>query len=280
MKKHSVSLFVLLLAISTLLTACDGNKKKSLRLEFTTANANETIYLFADTTKPGANLQIDFTYIQKASDARVKDTLNGLFQQLCLGDDYRTMQPQEAVERYKEAYAADYRKLEPMYSKDREEKESNATMESWYSYYRTVKGSLCFQNDALLVYRTDETEYTGGAHGTSLSRFYNISLAKLRPLHLADLFIDDYKAPLTDLLWNQLMADNHVKSRAELEDMGYGTSGELEPLENFAIDATGITFYYNVYEIAPYVMGLIKISLPYEAIAPLLKEGVREQYSL
>ena len=43
----------------------------------------------------------------------------------------------------------------------------------------------------------------------------------------------DYKEALTDLLWKQLMADNNVNTRQELEDMGYATTGDLEPIENF-----------------------------------------------
>lgn len=40
----------------------------------------------------------------------------------------------------------------------------------------------------------------------------------------------------------QLMADNNVSTRQELEDMGYATTGDLEPIENFYLDPTGITF--------------------------------------
>ena len=81
----------------------------------------------------------------------------------------------------------------------------------------------------------------------------------LSPIHLGDLFEGDYKEALTDLLWKQLMADNNVSTRQELEDMGYATTGDLEPIENFYLDPTGITFYYNVYEIAPLRMGQFHI---------------------
>ena len=92
----------------------------------------------------------------------------------------------------------------------------------------------------------------------------------LGTIRLDDLFEGDYKEALTDLLWKQLMADNNVSTRQELEDMGYATTGDLEPIENFYLDPTGITFYYNVYEIAPYVMGATKITLSYEDIAHLM----------
>ena len=82
----------------------------------------------------------------------------------------------------------------------------------------------------------------------------------------------DYKEQLTDLLWNQLMADNKVATRQELEDMGYVTTGDLTPTENFYLSKDGITFYYNVYDIAPYVMGPVKITLPYEMMQHLLSD--------
>lgn len=66
------------------------------------------------------------------------------------------------------------------------------------------------------------------------------------------------------------MADNNVSTRQELEDMGLRHHRRSGAIENFYLDPTGITFYYNVYEIAPYVMGATKITLSYEDIAHLM----------
>ena len=68
------------------------------------------------------------------------------------------------------------------------------------------------------------------------------------------------------------MEDNKVSTRQEVEDLGYGSTGELEPTENFYLTPQGITFYYNIYEIAPYVMGPTSITLPYERIQHLLND--------
>ena len=40
----------------------------------------------------------------------------------------------------------------------------------------------------------------------------------------------------------------------------------------FILSKDGITFYYNVYDIAPYVMGPVKITLPYEMMQHLLSD--------
>ena len=67
-------------------------------------------------------------------------------------------------------------------------------------------------------------------------------------------------------------ADNKATTRQEVEEMGYTSTGDLEPTENFYLSEKGITFYYNIYEIAPYVMGPVEITLPYEIMSHLLSD--------
>lgn len=274
MKKQNVSLLVFLLATSGFFFSC-GNimNKNTGALKFDSIAVNETTHLFGDTAKPSSNLIINFTYATQSSDVKLKDSLNSFFLSLCFGDKYRTLTPQEAVEKYKETYVTNYRNdLEPMYKKDEQEPENKESMLSWYSYYKTIESQVQFYQKDLLVYRTHYDEFTGGAHGVYNTTFLNIDLNSLEPIRLEDLFIPDYKEALTDLLWNQLMADNHVTTHQELEDMGYATTGDLEPTENFYLNEEGITFYYNIYDITPYVMGPVKISLPYEAVQRILNK--------
>lgn len=274
MKKQTVSLLVLLLAASGFFFSC-GNivNKNAGALEFDSIQVNETAHLFGDTAKPACNLVINFAYVSKSTDERMKDSLNTFFLSACFGDKYMTMTPEEAMKKYTEKYVTDYRKdLEPMYKKDEQDKEDDASMEAWYSYYKGIESHVQLYTKQLLVYRIDYNEYTGGAHGIYMSSFLNMNLQTLSPIRLDDLFVNDYSEALTDLLWNQLMADNKVTSRQELEDMGYVTTGNLEPTENFYLGKEGITFYYNVYDIAPYVMGPVKITLPYEMMQHLLSD--------
>lgn len=183
------------------------------------------------------------------------------------------MPPKEAVDQYAGKYISDYRNdLEPMYKKDEQEKEDESSMEAWYSYYKYIKSQVQLYTKHLLVYRYRYEEFTGGAHGIYMTTFLNMDLRTLSPIRLDDLFVSDYEGALTDLLWNQLMADNKVTTRQELEDLGYATTGNLEPTENFYLSPEGITFYYNVYDIAPYVMGPVQITLPYEMVQHLLSD--------
>lgn len=274
MKKQTVSLLVFLLAASGFFFSC-GNimNKNAGALEFDSIQVNETAHLFGDTAKPACNLVINFAYATKSSDEKLKDSLNTYFLSACFGDKYMMLAPQEAVKKYTEKYVNDYRKdLEALYKKDEQDKEDNASMEAWYSYYKSIESHVQLYIKHLLVYRIDYNEYTGGAHGIYMSSFLNMDLRTLSPIRLDDLFVGGYNEALTDLLWNQLMADNKVTTRQELEDLGYATTGELEPTENFYLSKEGITFYYNVYDIAPYVIGPVQITLPYEMMQHLLSD--------
>ena len=274
MKKQTVSLLVLLLATSGFFFSCDNIMNKGTgALKFDSLQVNETAHLFGDTARPACNLTLHFTYATQSTDAKLKDSLNTFFLSACFGEKFLTLSPEEAVKTYAEKYVSDYRKdLEPMLLEDEKNKEESASIGAWYSYFKGIESKVQLYKKHLLVYRIDYNEYTGGAHGIYLSTFLNMDLRRLSPVRLDDLFVNDYKEPLTDLLWNQLMADNNVATRQELEDLGYGSTGELEPTENFYLTPEGITFYYNVYEMTPYVMGATEIAMPYEAVQHLLSD--------
>ncbi len=275
MKKQYVSLLTLFFTVCVFFVSCTNKGDKNAgNLSFDSIQVNKTVHLFGDTAKPACNLIINFQYVAKAIDKKTQDSLNTIFLSACLGDTFAITPPKTAIQKYSEKYINDYRRdLEPMYKKDEADNEDKKSILSWYSYYRNVDGRVQLYDKSLLVYRVDYSEYTGGAHGMYSSTFYNIDLKTLRPLHLDDLFEgEDYKEALTDLLWNQLMADNKVATHQALEDMGYTSTGDLEPTENFYLSKDGITFYYNVYEITPYAMGAVKITLPYDMIDRLLKQ--------
>ncbi|KAA6317682.1 hypothetical protein EZS27_032198, partial [termite gut metagenome] len=203
----------------------------------------------------------------------LSDTLNNYFITACFGSEYtKEKSIEDVVNRYAKTYTENYRKdTEPIFLQDNKNREVENGTKEWYFYTENVVSKVQFYEGDLLVYRVDKDSYNGGAHGIHLTYFLNIDLTKSSPLGLNDIFKgDNYKELLTDLLWNQLMADNRVTTHEELEEMGYGTTGDLVPSENFYLDKGGITFYYNVYEFAPYVMGPVEIRLPYELIERMI----------
>ena len=274
MKKQYVSLLAIILSVSGFLFSChDKMNKNTGALQFDSIQVNETAHLFNDTAKPACNIIINFAYPVKSSDDMLKDSLNAYFISACFGDKYIGEKPENVVKQYTENYISEYRRdLEPMYTEDEKDKEDESSIGAWYSYYKGIESHVQLYEKDLLVYRIDYNEYTGGAHGIYMTTYLNMDLTLMRPLRLDDIFVGEYQEALTDLLWNQLMADNKVTTRQEVEDMGYTSTGDLEPTENFYLSPKGITFYYNIYEIAPYVMGPVEITLPYEIMSHLLSD--------
>lgn len=274
MKRQYVSLLAILLTLSGFLFSCgDKLSKGTGALEFDSIQVNETAHLFGDTAKPACNLVINFAYAVKSSDEKLKDSLNTTFINACFGNDSIVGTPAEIIKAYTEKYVSDYRHdLEPMYTEDERDKEDQASIGAWYSYYKALESHVQYYEKNLLIYRINYNEYTGGAHGMYTTTYLNIDLRTLRPLQLNDLFVGDYQEALTDLLWNQLMADNGVATHEELEDLGYGAENGITLTENFYLDKDGITFFYNVYDIAPYAMGPVIIQLPYEIMSNLLNK--------
>lgn len=275
MKKQYVSLLAIILSASGVLFSCgDKMNKNAGALEFDSICVNQTTHLFGDTAAPAANLTISFTYPVKSSDAMLKDSLNAYFLSVCFGDKYIGQQPADVVKEYARTYAEEYRRdLEPMYTEDKKNEKDGDPIGNWYSYYKNIKSSVQLYEKSLLVYQIYYDEFTGGAHGVYMTTFLNMDLSTMHPLRLDDLFVEEYKAALTDLIWNQLMADNKVATREALEDIGYGSTGEIAPTENFYLNREGITFYYNIYDITPYVMGAVQVQIPFDMLAHLLRSN-------
>ncbi len=272
MKKQYVSLLAVLLSASGVFFSCGDKKKNVGELKFDSISVNQTTHLFGDTACPASNLTIELVYPTQASDEELKDTLTSYILTACFRDKYTGGQPQEVVKAYTQFYVDDYlRSLEPVYKEDLKNNSDKNMVGSWYSYYKHLHGSVQYYAQDLLVYKVHTEEYTGGAHGMYTTNFFNMDLNTLRLLQLDDLFgVPDYHEIVTDLIWNQLMAMHNVTSHEALEDLGYGVNGEVAPTENFYLSAEGITFYYNVYDIAPYSNGPVSVTIPFVMMTKIL----------
>lgn len=271
MKKETTILLIALLIAGCWLASCSNTGQPSRNLQFEEITLSKSEHLFADESKPACNLSIDFAFVNNANTIGAKDSINAYLLSALFGKKYQQLSPQEAMEGYAKEYVTNYlADLEPMIQKDIDNHIDKDQLTAWYSYEQELKGSVETYMGILLTYRTYKNEYSGGPHGMYTTEFINLNLNTIQPILLDELFAEDYQETLTELLWYQLALDNGVETRDELEEMGYATTGELAPTENFYISEDGITFYYNVYEIAPYSMGPTQITLSYDMLEYIL----------
>ena len=198
--------------------------------------------------------------------------------QTVLGDAFLDMRPQQAIEAYAAMKHNEYiQKNLPLLQEwaiDHEDESLGETLfnEELIISAAPIGNGLQLTNiPSLWSYAMDVYEYTGGAHGNRYLLIQNYDLQTGDAVSEQDLFIDDYYEPLKSLLLESLIAQtDEAETKKDLRRLGYSVD-DVVPNENFYVTAEGITYVYNPYEIAPYAMGCIQISLPWDAARHLMR---------
>jgi len=151
--------------------------------------------------------------------------------------------------------------------KDFTENPDNATFYNWDVSYSST---ILFNDFNIVTYCIDSYEYLGGAHGLGTSQYIVFDIKNAKQLKLSDIFQSGFENQIKELLLKKMREQQGVKTNSELEELGYSLDG-IKPTDNFFVIGAGIGFFYNSYEIAPYVMGATEIILPFKDLKSLLK---------
>jgi peptidoglycan-N-acetylglucosamine deacetylase len=131
--------------------------------------------------------------------------------------------------------------------------------------YEEVKHSDTLVSLVFTVY-----EFTGGAHGNTITQTYLFDLQNGTTLTLDDLFTDtaaalevinplveaDISAKLGDMLDAQWLQD--------------GTGTNPNNYQSFALDGANLIFYFPPYQVAPYAAGTQTVSIPLSQLSSVL----------
>ena len=160
------------------------------------------------------------------------------------------------------------------------EKENGGTFNAYTSESRIT---VTRADAKILSYRRDTYEYTGGAHPISGSNGFTFDSQTGEELLLSEV-VDDLDG-LYETLIEKLEAFSEenggnvlfeeyadtVKSAVYSTVIeGTDTLAELQ----WTLGETGMTVYFNPYDVAPYAAGQITIELPYEDHKDLFSEAV------
>ncbi|WP_294079778.1 DUF3298 and DUF4163 domain-containing protein [Proteiniphilum sp. UBA5384] len=275
--KTKFSILVLLAGI--MLVACNDRRggARSSKIDFDSIVVAHHIPLLQenDTTLPYADVKVSFTYPVKFRDneslARLQQIFNGTF---FANSDYDTFTPQEALDRYLNEYTERYQSLSNSFYEDKA-RIGGEKMPSWYWYFMNNSNKILFRNDSLLSYAVEYSDYEGGAHGSYRITYTNIDLNNLVTLSEEDLFIPGYFKPLTERIIARLMKAYEASAPDSLLLRGFFNLEDIVPNNNFWLDKENIHYSYNQYEIAPYAMGVIDVSVPYSELSDiLLPDGI------
>lgn len=220
-------------------------------------NVSETAAL-AQGREDSLRIDISAQYPGFKADSKTGLEITSAITEMLFGEDYMSMEPDAAATAYTDSLIAEYRAENiPMLGTE----EAAGVLMSWED---VTEGKIVYSKDNILSYVADKYTYRGGAHGMSSRYACNFDLRTGKQISEEDFFRKGYDGTLTSLLTSHLK-----ESLASPEDMDMLFVEEIEPNGNFYLCEKGVTYIYNHYEIAPYSMGIIEVTVPWEELKDL-----------
>jgi hypothetical protein len=124
----------------------------------------------------------------------------------------------------------------------------------------------------IVVISRSRDYYLGGAHGMQEKAYFVITLRGPKQLKLADILRDGAGPELRARMEDALRGSRGLGRGEPLSEGGFFEDSAEIP-DNFFLTREGLGFRWDPYEIAPYSMGPVEVTLPYETIKPLLSAG-------
>lgn len=243
-----------MLCVAALSASCCGQTE----IETTTVGLSEEIAL-TEGRDNRLSVEISAEYPVFKTENEAGKTISSEITEALFGEEYMSMDPEAAVLAYKDALAQEYRE-ENLPMLEEEGLENSASL-NWSDL---VSGSIEGQKDNILSYVVVHHAFRGGAHGMTAVTAYNFDTKSGKEIQETDFFKNGYEEKLTKLLTARL-----PEAVGGPENMEMLFIQEVEPNDNFYITEDGVTFIYNHYEIAPYAMGIIKITIPWNELEGL-----------
>lgn len=184
------------------------------------------------------------------------------------------MEPQAAIDSFKNVYVREYRNsVADLYKEDVKNGTSKDELPSWYNYEYSLTTQFKDGKEGVLNYTAVTFEYSGGAHPNQWENWLNFDKNTGKRLTLKDVFMAGSETPMSKMLLEKLIKEmatkldnSNIQSLEDLQNEGILNSTNMYVPDNFLLEKNEASFLYNKYDIAPYAMGTIVLSLPYAEI--------------
>jgi hypothetical protein len=271
-KRNILHMAAILLATLCLSAGCNRRASTSTPTVLH-AKADTVAPLQATGASPSCSLKVDFSYLQAdgALPDSVVSAINATLVAQLLGEDYAPYPAPEAVDRFKTLYVSDYlQDMQELYATDLQHQLPEDEIPTWYNRAFDLSAQLTEGREGVLCSATDIYEYAGGAHPNQWKLWMNFRLSDGHLLTTDEVFPaerqDEVSSRLLDALirWaRKELGNDALQSMADLQNEGVLLTSELYVPENFLLEADQVRFVFNRYDIAPYAVGAIELTLPY-----------------
>lgn len=238
----------------------------SITVDFDTLQVDTICPLLASYSKPACHLQVAIASPKGSTAESARNAISLFVSNLVAQASKDAEQSQDMAamvnglsKSYIHRYLSEGRDAISNYSGDVE------AAANWMSYEENVQGKVTYQADDVLCYEVRNESYTGGAHGGTSVRCGVMDMKALVPILFADVFSEESRQPLGQLMVNRLSQDCGGITIDEMVDKGLLLSeATIEPTDNFAVTTAGIEWVFDPYEIAPYSLGVIRVLVSWD----------------
>ncbi|MCM1521581.1 MAG: RsiV family protein [Muribaculaceae bacterium] len=152
-----------------------------------------------------------------------------------------------------------------------------AGMDYMRSWFANVTASVSELNEEMVTYDVATSSYLGGAHPFTTTRPFTYDLRSGKVLTAANMFVagsaDELMKVITSALARQMNVDP-----SRLESAGIFVNQLTNPGQPY-IEGGAVVFHYNQYDIAPYSMGAIDVTVYPNELTELLTPEVKDLFS-
>jgi len=233
--------------------------------KFDTLTVDKKIHMDNDTTKDGMKIHLSFVYPVSAPEGvdlgKIQQTFAGIFSE---SKDF-SGSPQDAFDGIVDNYTSEAVEIAKELQKEGNEFINFSNFEQQKETF--VTATSMYQISLSSVYYS----YMGGAHGMHNLKCDNVDLRDGSVITEDRLFARGYKDKLAALIQN-VVKERNSSADEDTHILLLVDIPEIMPNNNFAFEGDGLVYYYNQYEISPYVQGVVEIKIPYDKVKPLINK--------
>lgn len=270
--KRKLILFSVLPLVLVLAVSCKKKvAKEEAQVTFETFEMNKRHHLENNESNPSLSISLKLEYPVKFSNAFVLEKIR----KYILADfspdiDKSITDPKLVMDAYIKEYIKFFEKSEEgLIEAGKYDEESQPE----YAWWDNEKMIIRHNNDNILSYTISSDRYTGGAHGGKNFLNTSINLKTGERITEEDLFTDESRPLISEMILKKIMAMHQVDKPEDLEQIGFFDATEIGMNKNFYLTDEGIIYTFNQYEIAAYAVGTVEVHLSYKEISNLLIPG-------
>lgn len=276
-KMNKVSGMLASLSLAWFLGACNPTSQYDYS-PYQNIFLEEGAHLTDDTFSPLCDFSMDYSFLKEENDS-IAMLINREMQREFLGGDYASLNPEMAIDSFKNTYIRNYREeVGKLYAMEKEKALSEEEIPAWFDQTYSMINFLDQGREGIIHVSANMYVDMGGAHPNQWARWLNFDSTTGKRLALEDVFKPEAKQEIEQLLLLSLIArqasentEEKVESLEDLQKLGFLQMTDMYIPDNFILGKEEVSFLFNRYDIAPYSAGEIVLRISYEKIGPFLK---------